>query len=525
MPTVNIGSTSKRVNSISKIFSGGSSLSCKLKEPCSMQTPVFIVQGLSKGTFYNYCSFEGRYYWVDDIVYLTNNLQEVHCHLDPLATYADAIKNSTAFVVYGDAGHWNEYMDDFRMQPEEESVSISAETGTLPLTWATGNGGTVVMTSVSCASTSHGVQTHAMTINEFINMTTDLSDILLGQSSTWVGDVAKDLANVLSQVGGLGSWKDNILSVKYLPIDKGDYPGSSDEIVLGGVPTGHYGKLIPTSYIQYGSLSVNIPWGSEAQTYKFLRNPRWSSLQFQTFGGYSDIDVTYLRDQVSTGLYYAIDMCSGEWGMYLRANQIGSGLILGGWSGNIALDILGTVGPANTAFTSFMHKTTELTAKVYSAGGTSILGSIGGDVANSGLNRGNEGMFNAGVGMMKAGEKAQPFAAAIASGIGGAFANSGVSAGAPSGGIGGGMTSLFLGGSGYNGHINLKMMQLLPKDLANYTAYCDKYGYPCNQYLTLSSISGYCQCVGASVQGATGASQASLSTINSYLNSGIYIEA
>ena len=64
----------------------------------------------------------------------------------------------------------------------------------------------------------------------------------------------------------------------------------------------------------------------------------------------------------------------------------------------------------------------------------------------------------------------------------------------------------------------------MPYTLGTYTDYCDRYGYPCNRYLKLGDITGYCQCAGASVQGASGATQSNLSTINSYLNSGIYIE-
>ena len=198
--------------------------------------------------------------------------------------------------------------------------------------------------------------------------------------------------------------------------------------------------------------------------------------------------------------------------MYARANAIGTGLIIGGWSGNIGKDIMGAVGKANTSFTSFMHKTAELTAKVYSMGGSSMLGST----ENEGEDSDSKSSDN---------KKTHSFSTAIASGIGGVFANSGISSGAASGQIGGGLPGLFLGNSGYNGEIVFKMMQLLPKDLANYTAYCDKYGYPCNQFLTIGSVSGYCQCAGASVEGATGASEASKSTINSFLNSGIYIEA
>ena len=524
MPTVNIGNTSKRINSISHVFSGGSSMSCKLKEPCSMQTPVFIVQGLSKGSFYNYASFEGRYYWVDDIVYLTNNIQEVHAHLDPLATYADAIKNTNAFVVYGDAGHWNEYIDDMRMQPEEESASVAAET-ILPLGFnAKDTDGTCIVTTSSCADTSYGIKNYAMTYSSMCDMMCDLASVLMGSSSTWVGDVAKDLTNVLCQVGGLGSWRDNILAVRYIPIDISKYSGTSEEIVLGGVKTGHYGKRVPLSSITHQAFNINMPRSSEATTYKFLRNSRWTTIQVQTPGGFSEVDATFLRDQNSCGGNIAIDLITGEWSIVVRANMIGTGLILGGWSGNMGMNISGAVGPANSAYTAFMHKTAELTAKVYSMGGSSILGTAGNAVGNAGLSLGSEGMMNAGIRMMDAGSKFQPVSQAIASGIGGVMSVSGVSGGCASGNLGGGRTGYFLGDSGDNGKIVIKVMQLLPKDIANYTSYCDRYGYPCNQYLQIGSVSGYVQCAGATVSGATGASEASLSTINSYLNSGLYIE-
>ena len=111
MPNVKIGTISKRLNSTYSTVNG-TSLSCKLKDICGMQSPVFEVQGLTKGTFYNYASFEGRYYWVDEIEYETNNIQYVHCSIDPLATFKDAIKNTYGLVVYGDSTHWSKLIVD-----------------------------------------------------------------------------------------------------------------------------------------------------------------------------------------------------------------------------------------------------------------------------------------------------------------------------------------------------------------------------------------------------------------------------
>ena len=533
MPSVSIGTTSKNVNSTSRVFSGGASLSCKLKESCSMQTPVFIVKGLSKGTFYNYASFEGRYYWVDDIVYLTNDIQEVHCHLDPLATFQDAIKHTTAYVKYGDVGHWNKEIDDFRMNPEvQPAVSITANSMSF-LGWNSSeggdHGGTVIVTTSACNSDRWGVINWAMSPTGFYNMLWDLGDMLTGSSATFVGDVGKDLANVFGKIGGVGSWKDNILRAIYLPIPISEYSGTTEDVVVGGITcTGHQGIIQPYSNVIYDSDTVTIPWSSESGTYPFLKNPRWASLQLQTPSGFQDIDTTYIKDQASFGIYSSVDKSTGEWSLVVRETNIGSGLILASASGTFGIDITGTIGPENSSFNAFMHKTAELTAKVYSMGGTSVIGSAGNAVGEAGIARGSESMFNAGVKMSNLGQKTSNFLnqSGISSGIAGAFAQAGISAGNASGQIGGGRTSFFLGGgSSFNGKLVLKAVQLMPKDLNQYTAYCDKYGYPVNAYLTLSSVSGYCECVGASVQGASGATESNLSTINSYLNGGIYIEA
>ena len=64
-----------------------------------------------------------------------------------------------------------------------------------------------------------------------------------------------------------------------------------------------------------------------------------------------------------------------------------------------------------------------------------------------------------------------------------------------------------------------------PLMLTGYEDFCNMYGYPVNYYLKLSDCSGsFIKCSGATVQGALGATEANKSTINSYLNSGFYLE-
>ena len=109
----------------------------------------------------------------------------------------------------------------------------------------------------------------------------------------------------------------------------------------------------------------------------------------------------------------------------------------------------------------------------------------------------------------------------IPSGITGLLPHTNTNIKAQSGTFGGSVTSMFL--TDTPGLITIYAEVWAPADIANYTNYCNRYGYPCNKYLKLSNISGFLQCAGASIS-ASGATDSMLSTLNSYVNSGIYYE-
>lgn len=87
---------SKRINS-TKQPTGGTTKSVVLKEPTSIIRPTFIITGFD--TSWNYIAWGSRYYFVDDIVILTNNQAAYSCSLDVLATYKTIIGNSSEYVV------------------------------------------------------------------------------------------------------------------------------------------------------------------------------------------------------------------------------------------------------------------------------------------------------------------------------------------------------------------------------------------------------------------------------------------
>lgn len=85
----------KRKNS-TKQPTGGTEIQCVLKEETSIENPVFIVDVPMPG--YTYVEAFTDYFFVTDIVNLDGYRSEVHCTLDVLATYKNTILAYNAFV-------------------------------------------------------------------------------------------------------------------------------------------------------------------------------------------------------------------------------------------------------------------------------------------------------------------------------------------------------------------------------------------------------------------------------------------
>ena len=86
---------SKRRNS-TKQPSGGNAYNVLLKEDCSLMKPRFLMTGPNIDT--NYVKWAGRYYYVSDIIYHSNDIQELVCELDSLATFKTEIGNYSTLI-------------------------------------------------------------------------------------------------------------------------------------------------------------------------------------------------------------------------------------------------------------------------------------------------------------------------------------------------------------------------------------------------------------------------------------------
>ena len=110
---------SKEHNS-TKQPTGGTDVSCYLKDDTSLIRPVFV---LESGNFsVNYVQWGNRYYFVDDVVSIRNGAVELHCSVDALASWKTQIGSSSQYVVRSSSAY-DEYIVD-SMYPADVRTSI-----------------------------------------------------------------------------------------------------------------------------------------------------------------------------------------------------------------------------------------------------------------------------------------------------------------------------------------------------------------------------------------------------------------
>lgn len=101
-------------NKLDKDLTSVTSMTGELKENCSIIDPVIKIVG-NVGTFaavnYMYIAEFGRYYFINNVISINNDICEVHAHVDVLSTYKDQIRAQNA-IVSRQERKWNLYLND-----------------------------------------------------------------------------------------------------------------------------------------------------------------------------------------------------------------------------------------------------------------------------------------------------------------------------------------------------------------------------------------------------------------------------
>lgn len=316
-----------------------------LKDGTSLEQPVFVISSNEFG--YNYAQYEGSYYYVDDIVSLKNNLIEVHCSKDVLATYKSQIKAGSAYVLY--YTHTNTEISDKRLATKTTAV-LSSNTETFN---NLGTGESYMITVVGDESTSVFACDKSYIDNLFdqaieTSFDTDYDtavDTIISAitSQQWGTTIDAIIAVAEAYFSWLKLGKTVTNSVLYaneaaeyvkncyvLPIEKSHIGGTlKDPIMIGKWESNAKGnKGFPR--IVHDSATLAIPW----QASDWRRNSPYHHIYlYIPYVGLVDLTPSELIGATNITVNVAVDTYSGVTSFVVNADN---GAVLGQYTTNIA---------------------------------------------------------------------------------------------------------------------------------------------------------------------------------------------
>lgn len=531
--TAIFGVMNKKINSTKQTFTQSISTNVLLKDNTSVQSPTLLVkQSFSTLRACNYFSWAGYYYWIDQVTSVTNDIVEVVGHRDPMASFKGGITGSTFYTSYANSANWSSDLDDPRLGPEREyklqSEDYYLSKYLLPASYFDKDG--CIMMRVMGTGAVTGCRTLFMSVSEFYNLLIDLNNILPTPPYTWT-DWMQSFAEISVMFLG-GSWTGNLLDLKWVPFSYSlvsSYGTAANQITIGALPVNCNCIVISAPMkIICDSDNFNIAsiFPAICSQMPFLKSRKYMDIDVFTPFGTMSFDPELLKNETLIGVVSFLNICTGDFSVrFTEGAAFSSNVTLGTVGGNLGIDLKGAVASSQGYASQTIVNFAQL---AQSAGGGAFGTGFGAQKTV------NESTSNYASSVSPGGFNAEDTPqttnrTSVSSGIGGTFNLGGITPNSVS--VGGGLgnaTALWLGTDNYTYPacciITCKLFTANANETAaNYQAFCNIYGYPTNKVLSLASITGPVTCVGASVQPA-GATSDEISTINSMLNNGFYIE-
>lgn len=265
--TVTLYQFTKRENSTLQPSGSGVELLCDLKQPTSYRNPVFTFF-VEDGFEWNYLKWDSWYYWITDVVSVRNDIFEVHCRLDVLATYKTEIAQTSAFVLYDTAP--NSEVVDTRISMKTTttySVSRAILDYSLSMCIVLGIVGdnSAGMYAMSSYDANRLVNAAALE-NFWSDIKTELPDpseedggFSFSSVDNAINDMFAFAVRAFQQFIATGRARDCIRSSVWLPISESDFgAGSPEQIYLGQLETNVSGYKVTLPAVK--SVTVSIPW-------------------------------------------------------------------------------------------------------------------------------------------------------------------------------------------------------------------------------------------------------------------------
>lgn len=467
----------KRHNSTMQPTGTGTDTSVILKGGSDFLTPVFTMHHNTFPT-YNYVKYNSRYYFVTGIKAIHDDLFEMSCEVDVLATFKASIQAISAYVLYYD--HVNTEIVDKRLSVKTTQVTKSTSGN-----FSYFGKGTIYVLSVIGKNCVNQIKVTLSDIQGIVNQTfldtlnNQIANISLPAADSLI-DFANYIKDLLTTEAGaltyLGRVADCIRNCYVLPITSGAWGGTLVDIYIGKTDSGKDGYAL-TDRILHDSATVYIPWPDNITDWR--RNAPYTELYLYIPAiGICSISPSDVMGETALHVDISLDKVSGD-----VIFEVGTASkVIAYYTANVAVNF--PIGMSNL----------DVTKAVTAVGG--------------------------GIAAIGAGVNPAITAAVEALGITNALQPSPTCIGGNSGGA-------LLGLVEYTAQ-HVYMFSVFHDTSVAPTNPSAIKGTPFNAVTPLSAISGYVQTTGASVAGGGVGEPAMTDTerqnINSLLDGGIYIE-
>ena len=492
--TVYFGNVTKRRNSTLQP-TVANSFDCILKKETSLDHPTFILT--HSGLFsYNYCKWDNTYYFVDNVVSMCNDIWEVSCVMDVLATYKTEILASTQYVSYSSQAG-NVWLADTRI-PVLKSTIVSKATAAMTGLFNT-NGFYVlsVVGKTGCETFCVNKSTLTALISEIQNWENDaITAIVNGIPTPPTGsasaeaaiDALADFMAGLQEAAVKSDFVGNayanapacIRSCIWVPFLLSAFSGGSHQIWLGNFETQQAGfelNATPTT----GSVTVSIPWhfsdwrrGYCEDVYLYLPLVGMVGIASESLTHASSITVKYSATGTDGTICYQVisgNEIIGSYGGQCSANY------------PIGINQQASAGEVVTTLASGASKTVSA-------------------AINSSISPLSAGAAAFGIGMEAVSTAYDTIDVANSTHL------------SCIGGIG--------GGAGVGLDLDITCYTVAHETIINPSDMKDTMGLPTMKPMALSTLTGFCQCANAHVAAPAAAHE--LDAIDSMINSGFFIE-
>lgn len=494
--TIYFGTVSKRKNSTLQPTLTAS-YDCIYKEETSVDRPTFIIQDASFSTAYNYAKWGDHYYFIDDIVSLSLDMWQVSCALDVLATYKTEITSSTQYVCYS-SSNGSTWLPDTRI-PVLKDATVSKNTTSLNLFSGTGFFVLAAVGETGCTVWGVGSRGALAQLVQNIStwQTTDISSAnnLLPASTPGTDEksainnlqtMIRAVSEASTQTGFLGNAFQNapqcIRSCIWVPFLITDFiDGTEDYIHLGNYDTGVKGYPL-VGYAVKDSVTINIPW----QYNDWRRGACEELYLYLPLVGMVGLSADSITQETSLTIKWSVTATDGCISYEVLTNN---GQIIGTYGAScaanypIGINQQASAGEVFTALLNGVQKSvaTAVNSSVSPISGIAAVAGVGLDVVATAYD----------------------------------ISNTQVSTHVSSiGGIG--------GGAGIGLDNDVAVYSVAHGTATTPASMQVTMGLPTMKPMALSTLTGYCQCANAHV--AAPAQSSELDAIDTYLNSGFYIE-